>query len=550
MWIAFVLLSVPPAGTELPQPAVRLEFDGEQLYEGVIPAGRIEIVPGRHGQAARFARPASPPDSTQPVHGAKGLHCGFPSLMRLKNGELLAHFREGPGHVGHGVIRQIRSTDEGGTWSEPVTIFEDPEWDSRSHSTGVQLKSGTILLGFYRHDSTRGFPLARVLRSTDGGDTYQAIDLPNPYTDTFVYNIGRPIQLDDGTLLVPLHGDLPDDRGRATGIIRSRDDGLTWGDFSTIAFGERAYYEAHILMLPNGEMLAMNRTEPEPWMWQCRSKDRGYTWTDPENSGMQGDVGELLPLESGNVMCAYRSQAPHTKDTRASLSRDNGHAWGNEIVLDPNGGDRGYTSSIQFSDGRILALNYSTKEGCVEIRSRLFDESEFDQSEPPPIPPHVKIPYSPDLPFRESLTLMAWIKPLKEHEAQRIFWKDRVFSLYLNEGRLDGWVMIGSVGAQDAISEARIPIDQWTHVAMTYDAQDPKHQVRLYIHGEEAAYASVEETAGDHLIQAAKRPLFVSTPEPPFAFDGLIDDVRVYSGALSAGQIQRIIGPAEEATAR
>ena len=79
---------------------------------------------------------------------------------------------EGPGHVGRGVIKQIRSTDEGNTWSEPVTIFEDPEWDSRSHSTGVQLKSGTILLGFYRHDRKRGFPLARVLRSTDGGRTW------------------------------------------------------------------------------------------------------------------------------------------------------------------------------------------------------------------------------------------------------------------------------------------------------------------------------------------------------------------------------------------
>jgi hypothetical protein len=402
------------------------------------------------------------------------------------------------------------------------------------------------LLGFYRHDRKRGFPLARVLRSTDCGNTYQAIDLPNSYTDTFVYNIGRSIQLDDGTVLVPLHGDLPDGRGRATGIVRSKEDGLTWGDFSTIAAGGRAYYEANILMLPGGEMLAMNRTEPEPWMWQCRSEDRGYTWTEPENSGLQGDVGELLLLESGNIMCAYRSQAPHTSDTRASISRDNGHTWEDEIVLDPNGGDRGYTSSIQLPDGRILTLNYSTKEGCVQIRSRLFDESAFAHADPPHAAGHVKISYSPELPFRESLTLAAWIKPLQEHQSQRIFWKDRVFSLYLNEGRLDGWVMIESVGAQDAVSEARIPIDEWTHVAMTYDARDPEHHVRLYINGEETVYTSVEKTSGDHLIQGAERPLFVSTPEPQYAFDGLIDGVRVYSEALSATQVQRMMGPIKE----
>ena len=542
MWIILVLLSVAPAQTGLPQPAISLDFEGARLSAGATSAGRIDLVPGKEGRAARLARPELPPDLTDTVHQEKGRHCGFPCLIRLQNGELLAHFREGSGHVGRGVIRQIRSTDEGKTWSKPVTIFEDPEWDSRSHSTGVQLKNGTILLGFYRHDRKRGFPLARVLRSTDGGETYDAIDLPNPYTETFVYNIGRPIQLDDGTVLMPFHGDLPDNRGRVTGIIRSTDDGRTWGDFSVIAVEGRAYYEANILKLPNGELLAMNRTEPEPWMWQCRSSDRGYTWIEPKNSGMQGDVGELLLLSSGNIMCAYRSQAPHTSDTRASVSRDNGHTWSNEIVLDPNGGDRGYTSSIQFPDGRILTLNYSTKEGCSQIRSRLFDESAFDDTEPPQLPGHIKIPYSTDLPFRKSLTLMAWIKPVEGHKWQRIFWKDRVFSLYLNQGRLDGWVMVAAAGtAQDAVSKTQIPIGQWTHVAMTYSVHDPQHHVRLFINGEEAAYANVEKTSGDHLIRAAERPLFVSTPETQLAFDGLIDKVSVYSESLNADQIRRVM---------
>lgn len=543
MWIALMSLTIVTAQTELPQPALSFDFKDARLAKRATSAGRVEIVPGKDARAARLSRPDLPPDLTGTVYQEKGQHCGFPSLIRLQNGELLAHFREGPGHVGRGVIRQIRSTDKGKTWSKPVTIFEDSEWDSRSHSTGIQLASGTILLGFYRHDRKHGFPLARALRSTDGGKTYDVVDLPNPYTKTFVYNIGRPIQLDDGTVLMPFHGDLPDGRGRATGIIRSTGDGRTWGDFSVIAAGGRAYYEANILMLPNGELLAMNRTEPEPWMWQCRSSDGGYTWTEPKNSGLQGDVGELLQLASGNIMCAYRSQAPHTSDTRASVSRDNGHTWSNEIVLDPNGGDRGYTSSIQFPDGRILTLNYSTKEGCVQIRSRLFDESAFGKAVPRCLPGHIKIPYSADLPFRESLTLAAWIKPGEEHQWQRIFWKDRIFSLYLMKGRLDGWVMDDAAGtAQDAVSEARIPIGQWTHVAMTYSADDPKHQVRLYINGEEAAYASVEKTSGDHLIRTAKRPLFVSTPEPELAFDGLIDKVRVYSESLNADQIRRLVG--------
>lgn len=547
MWIALAFLTTSAVAAELPTPVYSLQFESRDLPAAIVSGGDIQIVPGKRGQAVQLTRPDLPPDPTELVCRIEGRHCGFPSLIRLESGRLLAHFREGPGHTGRGVVRQIHSDDEGKTWSEPVTIFEDPDWDSRSHSTGIQLESGTILLGVYRHDRKQGFTGARVLRSTDGGKTYTALDLPNPYTDTFVYNIGRPIQLDDGTVLMPLHGDLPESGDRATGIIRSTDDGRGWGDFSVIAAGERNYYEASILMLPNGEMLAMNRCEPDRWMWQCRSKDRGYTWTEPENSGMQGDVGELLLLQSGNIMCAYRSQEPGTSDTRASISRDNGHTWSDEIVLDPNGGDHGYTSSIQFADGRVLTLNYSAKDGAVQIRSRLFDESAFAEATPHRVPGHIKIPHSDKLPLRKSVTLMGWIKPLEQHQWQRIFWKDRILSLYLNEGRLDGWVMIDSMGAaQDAVSESSVPVDEWTHVAMTYSAEDPKHQARLFINGQEAAYAKVEKTSGDHLIQAAERPLFISTPEPQRGFDGLLDDVRIYSAALSAEQIRELVAAHED----
>ena len=523
---------------ELPGPAITLDFDGKPMPAGVKVDGRTSVEPGKHGQALRCHRAPATPDPTRLVAKIKGRHCGFPSLIRLQNGELLGHFRAGPGHIGRGVIMQIRSKDEGKTWSEPRTIFEDPVWDSRSHSTAIQLKSGTILLGFYRHDRKRGFTGARVLRSTDGGKTYAASDLPNPYTKTFVYNIGRPIQLPDGTVLMPLHGDLPDGRRRAAGIIRSSDDGKTWGDFSIIAVGGRTYYETNILMLPNGEMLAMNRSEPGPWMWQCRSKDNGHTWTLPENSRMQGDVGELLLLKSGAIVCAYRSQEPGTRDTRASISRDNGHTWGHEIVVDPNGGDHGYTSSIQFPDGRILTLNYCGKDGATQIRSRLYTEAAFHTPNVPDVPGHVLIPYAKSLPLRDALTLAAWVQPKTAHKWQRLFWKDGILSLYLNEGRLDGWVMAG--GAQDAVSEATIPIGEWTHVAMAYSAADPKHQVRLYINGREVAYRLVENTGGDHRIKAAARPLFISSPQPIYAFDGLLDAVRIHPTALTPEQINQL----------
>ncbi|MGC9317202.1 MAG: sialidase family protein [Armatimonadota bacterium] len=537
MWMIAVLAASAAVAAEMPEPFYSFAFESETLPHAAELQGTATLVEGRSGRCLELVRAPKVEDRTRLVYSRPGRHCGFPDLILLQSGELLAHFREGPGHVGRGVIRQMRSTDGGETWSDPVTIFADPEWDSRSHCTGIELESGTILLGFYRHrtGADGGFTLARVLRSTDGGESYEVIDLPNPYTDTYVYNIGRPIQLPDGTVLMPLHGEVPETGMKATGIIRSGDDGRTWGDFSLIAHGTRDYWEANVALLPGGELLAMNRSEPGPWMWQCRSSDYGYTWTEPESSGMRGDVGELLVLDSGNIMCAYRSQEPGTADTRASISRDNGHTWTDEIVIDPNDGDRGYTSSVQLPDGRILILNYSTVDGVTGIRSRVITEDDFDGSAPSPGGGWVRIPYSADLSLREALTVAAWIRPRSQRRGQRVLWKDRALSLYLTEEmRLDGWVMVNDTAA-DAVSSATVALDEWTHVAMTYARDDPARQVRLFINGEEAEYATVEHTEGDGLIAAREEPLFISGSDYPF--DGLIDEVRVYGVALTPEQV-------------
>ncbi len=523
---------------ELPAPRVTLDFERE-LPEGLKLVGEATVGEGHTGKGLHLVRPTAVEDLTRLVYEERGQHCGFPCLLRLHTGELLACFRRGPGHVGRGVIMQMRSTDEGASWSPPRVIFEDPKWDSRSHSTGLELRSGTLLLGFYRHSSEAGFTGARVLRSTDAGATWQAIDLPNPaYTPNYVYNIGRPLQLADGTVLMPYHGEVRETKRKATGVLRSTDDGLTWGDFSLIAHGGRDYWEAGIAALPTGELLAMNRNEPGPFMWQCRSGDGGRTWTTPESSGLQGDVGELLVLQSGSIVCAYRSQEPGTADTRASLSRDGGRTWQGEIVVDPNGGDRGYTSSVQLPDGRILMLNYSTKNGIVGVRSRTLREEDFNGSAPRPQFSGLEIPYARDWPLEQALTLAAWVRPGSEAEARRIFVREGVFSLYLNRQALDGWVWCG--GAQDAVSKAIVPRDAWTHVAMTYAATDPAHHVRLYINGEEVEYAQVERTSGDHLVLRKELPIYVGSPEPQYGFAGDVDDVRVYDAALTPEQMSEL----------
>jgi type II secretory pathway pseudopilin PulG len=83
---------------------------------------------------------------------------------------------------------------------------------------------------------------------------------------------------------------------------------------------------------------------------------------------------------------------------------------------------------------------------------------------------------------------------------------------------------LGYIGRE---STQVIPLNEWTHVAVTYDGT-----MNLYINGE----GEVVYTNGKYLISAPNQPLNINRLND--ALDGLIDDVRIYDRALSAEEIK------------
>src|SRR5229473_1171298 len=68
--------------------------------------------------------------------GAGGYQA-FPDVCRLKNGDLLCVFYAGYSHVSQpnaalprgGRVCAVRSSDDGSTWSAPITIIDTPDDD-------------------------------------------------------------------------------------------------------------------------------------------------------------------------------------------------------------------------------------------------------------------------------------------------------------------------------------------------------------------------------------------------------------------------------------
>ena len=140
------------------------------------------------------------------------------------------------------------------------------------------------------------------------------------------------------------------------------------------------------------------------------------------------------------------------------------------------------------------------------------------------------------LDIRYGITLEAWVNPRSLHGWNTIVLKESddglAYALYANDDvpRPAGYVNVAGYDRSVAGVEP-VPLNEWTHVAMTYDGL----MMRLYVNG----------------VQVSRRPLtgrILSTDEALRIggnsvwgefFDGWIDEVRIYSRALSAMEIRR-----------
>ena len=329
------------------------------------------------------------------------LYCGWPTLTRCKNGQLLIVWSGGrEEHVcPFGRVEMMRSNDEGKTWSWPRTIH-DSAIDDRDAGI-LETNQGTLLVTTFSslayqpglekairdhasgnspwEDSKRARWLAAhnrvdeetrrqelgqwMLRSTDGGlswSTRYRCPVNSPH---------GPIQLNDGSLLYS--GVQLWDPGRRVGVCQSTDDGISWQWLSDIPARtkdqSKEYHELHSVQCASGKILTHIRNHhanASRETLQCESTDGGKTWTTPHSIGVWGLPSFLLRLKSGRILMSYGyRRAPFGNQAR--YSDDEGSTWSDPITIsdDGAGGDLGYPSTVELSDGSLLTVWYERLKG-------------------------------------------------------------------------------------------------------------------------------------------------------------------------------------------
>ena len=272
------------------------------------------------------------------------------------------------------------STDAGVTWG--------PEKYAQNHDGGameIGLREGGVLkfggdLNPASHLPPDTYATAIFTWSDDfeyTGYFLTEVHVPNsqPFGDAIFPGAskGPIIQIPDGysgegvnpgDLLMPMHGSLTGDNWQRSYLVHSTDLGRTWDYRGSIAYLDADPYpetggqwigmaEPTITLLPNGQLLAVLRTQGDPYgpnnqfkpLFTAWSDDMGLTWTTPDRAQVKPGEGHdylysnsptLAVLDNGVVALQYGRPGLHV-----AFSTDNGHTWGDilhlsELYTDPS----------------------------------------------------------------------------------------------------------------------------------------------------------------------------------------------------------------------
>lgn len=320
-----------------------------------------------------------------PVSTAPGC-CAWPNLKLLPDGRTLAALIFNNASHGHrpGDIECWLSSDTGATWRfGSAATQHEPGTIRMNHAAGIA-KNGDILVftsgwsghwpegvertrGHYRYDTLGPW----LSRSPDGGLSWwvekeafpQRTPAGQPATP-----FGDVQTAQNGDLCVCVYStqdplDKYEERRFRSWLYRSKDDGKTWGDPVIVCPHSN---ETTPLHLGNGRWLAAARigtgVEKKDQVLLYGSTDDGRTWTlKREMTGFQRVNGHLTQLRDGRVLFCYgdRASPPGKKGLEAMLSKDGGESWSTPIrLIDWNGLDGGYPSSVQRKDGQIVTAYY------------------------------------------------------------------------------------------------------------------------------------------------------------------------------------------------
>jgi len=147
--------------------------------------------------------------------------------------------------------------------------------------------------------------------------------------------------------------------------------------------------------------------------------------------------------------------------------------------------------------------------------------------------------------FTRQLTFTSWIKPLRVSGDQTVIsqgGEPAPFAVQVTGGRVIVALAYSDGSIVSATTQEEVTQDAWTHLAVVFSGGC---NIRVFLDGEEATLilsgASCDQVSQTILAQSDE-PLAIGNDVGGHGFEGLIDEVRLYSQALHAEDIRGLMG--------
>jgi len=180
--------------------------------------------------------------------------------------------------------------------------------------------------------------------------------------------------------------------------------------------------------------------------------------------------------------------------------------------------------------------NNGVKNGTIRVEGKHDYALHFDGESD-----YVVVPDSQSLNLTDAFTFSAWIYPRSfgNSKSGRIFDKNSTaaYAFYLRNwtSAYSDTFGITLGGNQYAAQNNSITLEKWQHIAVTFDKSLSSGQIKFYVDGVERGTATRTKNvpSNTHQLLIGIREDFNRS-----AFDGVIDELRIYNRALAAGEIQ------------
>lgn len=304
---------------------------------------------------AREFSPSSQMISFKRVEPGNTRYVSFGGLIRASADVVSWYGRSGTTHLANGKIVRIDFTLSTFSASAPVDVITDGTYDLRGGSVGIDDNGHIHVFSSRRDSGSDTFIDTGKYTSTDGGDTFSAIDAFATVETRYNFYGQHTRGFASGEFFVPFFEH--DGTNFLVSLFKTTDNWATHSKI-TVYSGTTQLGEAALLNVGNNTMIIHMRRINSPYgILQSVSTDGGNTWSAPALTNLvsalaTGSNDEMILGDNGKLyaVCMDRS-APYLL-----LSRDNKVA---DVIADPTA----YITSTGFH----YRLNESYESDTLEI---------------------------------------------------------------------------------------------------------------------------------------------------------------------------------------